>query len=182
MTEQQLRQLLASHEADQVEFTTSTKDTDKFAEAVCAFANDLPNHRSPGYLIIGVDDRGRFAGLQVGDELLRNLAGLRDDGNIQPLPSIAVEKIVSGDGEVAIVTVQPAMLPPVRYKGRICIRIGPRRGYASEQEERGLIERRVSHARTFDAQPCLGSSAEGSCRGSFPHRLPPTGRRAGNHR
>jgi ATP-dependent DNA helicase RecG len=160
MTEQELRELLANHEADQVEFTTSTKDTDKFAEAVCAFANDLPNHRSAGCLIIGVDDRGRFADLKVGDELLRNLAGLRDDGNIQPLPSIAVEKIVSAEGEAAIVTVQPAMLPPVRYKGRICIRIGPRRGYASEQEERALIERRVSHARTFDAQPCLGSSVE----------------------
>src|SRR6266481_2931458 len=117
MTDQELRELLANHEADRIEFTTSTKDTDKFAEAVCAFANDLPNHRSPGYLIIGVDDVGQFAGLKVGDELLRNLAGLRDDGNIQPLPSLAVEKIVSRDGEAAIVTVQPAMLPPVRYKG-----------------------------------------------------------------
>jgi len=157
MTEQQLRELLSNHEADQVEFTTSTRDTDKFAEAVCAFANDLPNHQSPGYLVIGVDDRGHFADLKVTDELLRNLAGLRDDGNIQPLPSIVVEKVITGDGEAAVVTVQPAMLPPVRYKGRICIRIGPRRGYASEQDERALIERRVSQARTFDAQPCLES-------------------------
>jgi len=160
MTEQELRELLARHEADHVEFTTSTKDTDKFSEAVCAFANDLPNHGSPGYLIIGVDDSGHFAGLTVSDELLRNLGGLRDDGNIQPLPALTVEKVATSEGEVAVVTVQPAMLPPVRYKGRICIRIGPRRGYATEQEERTLIERRVSHARTFDAQPCLGSNVE----------------------
>ncbi len=45
----------------------------------------------------------------------------------------------------------------MRYKGRVCIRIGPRRGYATEQEERTLIERRVSQAKTFDSQPCLGS-------------------------
>jgi ATP-dependent DNA helicase RecG len=157
MTEQQIRELLARHEADQTEFTVSTKDTDKFSEAVCAFANDLPNHNSPGHLVIGVDDKGHFAGLTVSDELLRNLGGLRDDGNIQPLPALTVEKIVTTGGEVAVVTVQPAMLPPVRYKGRICVRIGPRRGYATEQDERTLIERRVSHVRTFDAQPCLGS-------------------------
>ena len=157
MTEQELYALIADHEADRVEFTVSTGDTDKFAEAVCAFANDLPNHRKPGHLLIGIRDRGQFAGIQVTDELLRNLAALRDSGNIQPLPAITVEKLVTPDGQVAVVTVQPALLPPVRYRGRICIRNGPRRGYATEQEERRLIERRVSHAKTFDAQPCLGS-------------------------
>ncbi len=158
MTDEQLRTLIADHEADRVEFTVSTKNTDKFAAAVCVFANDLPNHGQPGHLVIGVDDSGQFAGLAVTDELLRNLGGLRDDGNIQPLPSLTVEKVITSDGEVAIVTVQPSPLPPVRYKGRICVRIGPRRGYATEQDERILIERRVAHAKTFDAQPCLGSS------------------------
>ena len=52
---------------------------------------------------------------------------------------------------------QPALLPPVRYKGRVCIRNGPRRAYATEHEERILIERRVAQARTFDALPCLES-------------------------
>lgn len=158
MTEHELHALINSHEADRVEFTISTKDTDKFSEAVCAFANDLPNRREPGHLLIGVDDDGRFANLTVTDELLRNLGGLRDDGNIQPLPAITVEKLVLAEGEVAVVTVQPSPLPPVRYKGRVCIRNGPRRGYATEHEERILIERRVAHARTFDAQPCLGGS------------------------
>jgi ATP-dependent DNA helicase RecG len=160
MTEQELCELITHHEADRVEFTTSTKDTDKFSEAVCAFANDLPNHACPGHLIIGVDNAGQFAGISVSDELLRNLGGLRDDGAIQPLPAIFVEKVVTPMGEVAIVTVQPAMLPPVRYRGRICIRNGPRRGYATEHEERILIERRVSQARTFDAQPCLDSTVK----------------------
>ncbi|MCS6913900.1 MAG: putative DNA binding domain-containing protein [Myxococcota bacterium] len=160
MDETELRRLIAQHEADRVEFTISTTDTEKFSEAVCAFANDLPNHRKPGYLIIGVDRHGKFAGLKIDDETLRNLGGLRDDGNIQPLPLLTVEKLVTAEGEVAIVTVQPSALPPVRYRGRVCVRIGPRRGYATEQEERLLIERRVSHAKTFDAQPCLGSTLD----------------------
>jgi ATP-dependent DNA helicase RecG len=155
MTEQELLALLVLDETDCVEVTESVRDTDKFSEAVCAFANDLPNHGRPGYLIIGVNKRLEPAGLKVTDELLRNLGGLRDDGNIQPLPVISVEKIVLAAGEVAVVTVRPSLLPPVRYKGRVCIRNGPRKGYATEQEERILIERRVSHAKTFDAQPCL---------------------------
>lgn len=160
MDEQHLRQLIAGLEADRVEFTLSTTDTEKFSEAVCAFANDLPNHRQPGYLIVGVDKNGKFGGLQIGDETLRNLGGLRDDGNIQPLPSITVERLATAEGDVAIVTVQPSALPPVRYRGRVCVRVGPRRGYATEQEERQLIEKRVSQAKTFDAEPCLGSTLD----------------------
>ena len=117
MNEHELTELIAHHEADRVEFTISTKDTDKFSEAVCAFANDLPKHDRPGHLVIGVDDKGRYAGISISDELLRNLGGLRDDGNIQPLPAISVEKIVTAQGEIAVVTVQPALLPPVRYRG-----------------------------------------------------------------
>ncbi len=158
MTEEDLNELIKNHESDRIEFTTGTTDTDKFSEAVCAFSNDLPNHRKEGYLIIGVDNKGHFSALNVTDQLLQTLGGLRDNGNIQPLPTISIEKVVSQLGEVAVVKVSPSFLPPVRYKGRVCIRIGPRRGYATEAEERILIERRVAHARTFDAMPCLGSS------------------------
>lgn len=97
MTEQELYNLITDHEADRVELTVSTTDTDKFAEAVCAFANDLPNHRKPGHLIIGIRNDGQFGDVQVTDKLLRNLAALRDDGNIQPLPAIVVEKIVTSE-------------------------------------------------------------------------------------
>jgi len=167
MDEHTLNALLADQEADRVEFTVSTKDTDKFAEAVCAFANDLPGHGKRGLLVIDVDNRGQYAGLTVTDELLRNLGGLRDDGNIQPLPSITVEKVLTRQGEVAVVTVQPSALPPVRYKGRVCIRNGPRRGYGTEQDEKILIERRVSQARTFDEQPCLDASLDDLATGLF---------------
>jgi ATP-dependent DNA helicase RecG len=56
-------------------------------------------------------------------------------------------------GEVAVVEVRPSSVPPIRYKGRIYIRIGPRKGVANEQEERVLSERRASLVTTFDAHP-----------------------------
>ena len=40
ITEAELHTLLADLESDRVERTISTSNTDKFAQAVCAFAND----------------------------------------------------------------------------------------------------------------------------------------------
>jgi len=157
----ELAALLADLESDRVERTISTTKTDKFAEAVCAFANDLADHRLPGYLIVGANDKdGSPAGLEITDQLLQNLAALRSDGNIQPLPSLTVGKVALAKGEVAVVEVQPSHLPPVRYKGQVYVRIGPRRGIANEQDERRLTERRIAIARTFDAQPIPEATIE----------------------
>jgi predicted HTH transcriptional regulator len=38
---------------------------DKFCEAICAFANDMPNSRQCGYLLIGVTDDGRRNGQAI---------------------------------------------------------------------------------------------------------------------
>jgi ATP-dependent DNA helicase RecG len=162
MDAQQISTLLADLESGRVERTISTTDTDKFAQAICAFANDFPNNKLPGYLIIGAHDKtGVPSGLNVTDELLQRLGGLRSDGNIQPLPAITVQKVVlQGYVDVAVVEVQPSDLPPVRYKGRIWIRVGPRKATASEQEERLLSEKRLSAAKTFDARPCLESTID----------------------
>ena len=153
LTEAELRTLISDSESDRVERTMSLTNFDKFAEAVCAFANDLADHRKPGYLVLGVSDAGRVLGASVTDQLLQNLAALRSDGNIQPLPALTVQKISLTEGEIAVIEVQPSTLPPVRYKGSVYVRIGPRRGIANEQEERLLSERRTSFARTFDASP-----------------------------
>lgn len=48
LTTDQLRALMAARESDRVELTVSTTNTDKFGEAVCAFANDFPTTGSRG--------------------------------------------------------------------------------------------------------------------------------------
>ncbi|MFM9065830.1 MAG: helix-turn-helix domain-containing protein, partial [Planctomycetota bacterium] len=137
ITEDELLSLMGDLESFRVERTTSVSDTTKFCEAICAFANDMPDSKRPGYLLVGVADSGRPSGMQVTDELLRNLAGIPSDGNILPAPAVVVHKISlrDGRGEVAIVEVTPSAFPPVRYKGRVCIRRGPRKSYANESEE-----------------------------------------------
>ncbi len=160
LSEKELLKLLHDIEADNIERTVATKDTDKFGEAVCAFANDFPGRRQAGYLLVGVKDNGKLSGLKVTDELLRNLGGIRSDGNIQPLPAISVQKFSLAGGDVAVVEVLPSDLPPVRYKGRVWIRVGPRRANASESEERVLSEKRASLIKSFDIRPCLGCSLD----------------------
>ncbi|HET8830109.1 MAG TPA: RNA-binding domain-containing protein, partial [Pelobium sp.] len=147
--------LLNNLESDHIERTTAINNTDKFCIAICAFANDLPNHQKPGYLLIGVNDDGSLSGLKVTDELLKNLGGLRSDGLILPQPQINIAHFSFDDGDVAVVEVLPSLFPPIRYKGKVWVRIGPRKATANEAEERMLIEKRISSATTFDSRPCL---------------------------
>src|SRR5664279_777744 len=100
LSEQELLALMADLESDRIERTESVNDMEKFCIAACAFANDFPGHRQPGFLLIGVNNKGNATGIKV----------------------------------------------------------GPRRGVATEAEERRLTEKRVSHAHTYDARPCLESS------------------------
>lgn len=158
LTLEELKVLMAGTESNLVEKTESTDKNDKFAQAICAFANDFPNHRRPGYLLIGVRDDGCPSGLQVNEKLLQNLAGLRSDGNILPPPALTIETYFLPEGDVVVVEVFPSDLPPVRYKGVVWIRIGPRRGIASVTEERILSERRTKASSFFDARPCVGST------------------------
>lgn len=167
LTQDQLEVLLGDLESDRVERTTSTSKTDKFGEAMCAFANDLPGHGEPGYLMIGADDDGTLSGLTVTDALLKNLAAIRADGNLLPQPAINVARFALQGGELAVVEVLPSDLPPVRYKGRVWVRVGPRRGIANEQDERILSERRVARARSFDARPCREASIDDIALGQF---------------
>ena len=68
ITKDEIQELLHSTETYRVERTVSTGDTDKFQEAICAFANDMPNSRKKGYLILGAHDDGRLSGLRVSDD------------------------------------------------------------------------------------------------------------------
>jgi ATP-dependent DNA helicase RecG len=152
----QLASMMVEVESDCVERKSSFlgDSPQKVREAVCAFANDVAGHARPGVVFIGVHDDGTpVADFLVTDELLRTIADMKSDGNIVPPPTLIVEKRHLHNADVAVVTVWPSDSPPVRYKGRIHLRWGPRRGLASAQDERILNERRRHHNRPFDVQP-----------------------------
>jgi ATP-dependent DNA helicase RecG len=151
LTDTQLEELL-DEESDRAERKQSLSDPDRVQEAICAFANDLPNHNAPGVLFIGIRDDGSCAGLAIDDQLLRQLADLRDNGKILPFPSVAVQSRTLNGCEVAVVIVQPSRSLPVRFRGRTWIRVGPRRAVATPEEERQLLEKQQAFNLPFDAR------------------------------
>jgi ATP-dependent DNA helicase RecG len=157
MTDSELEGLLRDPECDRVERKASLSDRERIREAICAFANDLPNHGKPGVIFVGVHDNGECAGLPISDQLLRTLADMRSDGNILPFPTMTVQKRTLSGCEVAVVIVYPSDDPPVRCRGRVWVRIGPRRAIATSEEERRLSEKRLSKAVTFDIRPAPGA-------------------------
>ena len=129
----------------------------RIREAVCAFANDLPGSGKAGVVFVGVGNDGEPRRIDVSDRMLVDLTYIKTDGNIVPPPSILVEKRNLKGADVAVVTVLPSDSPPVRYKGAIHVRSGPRRGIATEQDERILNEKRRANVIPFDIQPVPGA-------------------------
>ena len=154
-TDEQLLEIIADGESDRVEFKEFLKgDASKgIREAICAFANDLPNHEKPGLIFVGVAKDGTITNEPITEKMLLQLANMKTDGNILPPPTLTVGKRVLRGKEIALVTVQPSDSTPVRFKGTIQVRTGPRRDIATPQEERILNEKRQSGNRPFDISP-----------------------------
>jgi ATP-dependent DNA helicase RecG len=158
ITASELKYILADTESYHIERTTATDDMDKFCQAICAFSNDISGSGKNGYLILGTHNNGELSGLKVSDKLLLQISNIRTDGNILPQPVMTVEKFRLEGGDILVAEVQPSEIPPVRYRGRVWVRVGPRKSFATEAEEKILTERRLSHIRTFDAMPCIGTT------------------------
>jgi ATP-dependent DNA helicase RecG len=160
MDKSELAVLFKDLESDRVERKASDSDRNKIRQAVCAFANDLPNHRQPGVIFVGVNDDGSCSNLTITDDLLLRLTDMRSDGNILPFPVLTVSKITIEHCDVVAVIVEPSDAPPVRFNGRIWIRVGPRRASATSEEERRLNEKRRARDLPFDLRPMVSTTVE----------------------
>lgn len=151
MTDQELLTLLKGIESDRVELKSEWSNAkDKIKQAICAFANDLPKHQQPGVVFIGVHDNGDCANLPITDQLLQQIAQCKDDGSLIPFPTLVVQKRTLNNCELAVIIVEPSHSPPIRYRGRVWIRVGPRRAIATVDDERILSEKRRARNISFD--------------------------------
>jgi ATP-dependent DNA helicase RecG len=177
LTDDELLALIADLESDRVERkeTWNGDAPKKGRQAVCAFANDLPNHGKPGVLLVGIKDDGTPMGPEfaVTDDLLQTLASIKTDGKIIPPPTMTVAKRQLLGRDVAVVTVWPSDTPPVRLDGRIWIRTGPRRDQATAQDERILNEKRRYRDQSFDTHPVGGSTLDDLSRSYFENEFLP---------
>ncbi|HEX4416474.1 MAG TPA: ATP-binding protein [Kofleriaceae bacterium] len=155
MTDEEIAELVRSDESDRVERKEAMSD--RVRKAICSFANDLAGHRRPGLVVVGQRDDGTCVGLPINDQLLSTLANLRVESSFAPFPSIDVRKIAVDGCEVAALVVHVSSSPPIRYDGRIWVRVGPTTRIATPEEEQRLSERRRSAHLPFDVQAVAGA-------------------------
>ncbi len=160
LTDHELQILLLGGEADRVERKRDASNMDAIRTAVCALANDMPDHRQPGVIFIGVEDDGTPSGIKIDDKLLLQLSDITTDGNVLPLPHATVQRKILNGKEMAVMVVYPAEAPPVRYKGTVWIRTAARRAVASQQQENILVEKRRFRDIPFDLHPVSHATLE----------------------
>ncbi len=151
---------MADGESNLVERKESVSDGNKIGMSICAFANDLPGLNRPGVIFVGIRDDGTCAELLIDDDLQLRLANIRSDGNLQPLPSLTVEKLTISGCTVAVMQVQPVLYPPMRFRGRVYVRVGPSVRLATPDEERRLAERGQAAHLPFDLRPAPTSALD----------------------
>lgn len=159
-SDDELAALMSDLESQIVERKPSANDGSGIRKNICAFANDLPSYGREGVIFVGTEDDGTCSNLKIDDRLLQKLAQMRDDGNLIPLPSMSIEKRTLNGCDVAVVMVSPSSNPPVRFKGRVYVKVGPTTRAASEEEELRLAERRRSGDRPFDMRPASLSNLD----------------------
>ncbi len=75
LLDDELAALFEDLESDRVERTISTTKKSKIAEAICAFANDLPRHDKLEVIFVGVSDNGQCANFEL-DSLPHGISAL----------------------------------------------------------------------------------------------------------
>src|SRR5579859_3335981 len=175
MDHSELERLFDDTGSDRVERKAAFANyEDEICEAICAFANDLPNNRKPGILFVGANDDGTCANLPIDDKLLINLSDLRSNGTILPFPMMVVQKRIIKNCEIAVIIVEPSDNPPVHFNGCTWVRVGPLRTIATQEEERRLAEKRRFKNLSFDIQPAPFSTLEDIDKERFMQYLPAT--------
>jgi len=177
VTDADLADQLGHVERPNLEFMQDTSNRDALRRAIGALSNDLGS-QGVGHLLIGVDKHGRATGIDVSDEALLQVANIRNEGKVLPLPVMTVDRASFDQVPCIAVRVVPSPHPPVAVDGAVWVRPGPTTRRATPDEERVLAERRRAGDRSFDERPVSGSTLADIRSRVLPVDLPPRGRRA----
>ena len=151
---------MSNLESENIERTRAFDKVDKMGQAICAFANDLGDRKQRGYLLLGVEDDGSFSGKRISDEQFTALGGFKTEGQLLPPPSLSVYYESFAEGDVAVIEVYPSSYPPIKFKGQVWVRVGPRKALANNDDIHILEEKRQRSAPRFEIMPCADASLE----------------------
>jgi ATP-dependent DNA helicase RecG len=151
-------------ESDRIEWKESPEDSEGILKGACALANDLGDSKQPGFLVLGLDKRGRLLGVgALGqlDEMQQKLSSRLSSTKIAPTPTLDIGVHEIQGKHLIIVTVHPYPVPPVvTLDGSAWVRVGTTTRRATEADLARLRERRPEHKQPFDTRPCYGASLQ----------------------
>ena len=131
-----IQKMLSLGEGQRVEFKSNTKNTDALGRVICGFLNT-----TGGYLICGIEDRGKVLGVEASDEAVAILERKLHDGlSPKALVSVQVQPI---EGKPVIVIEVPAGKDvPYAFRDAIYIRVGESTQRADAETIRDIVMRR----------------------------------------
>ncbi len=150
--------MIAAGENERCEFKRQLKnDKDDVYRDICAFSNDLVGSGEPGHIFVGVEKDGSLSGVPITENEMSAIADMKYSGHVLPWPAMTVQRRRLLGGDVAVIEVEPHPHPPVRYEGRVCVRVDQTRRIASPVEEVRLAERRRSGDLPYVLRPAIGA-------------------------
>lgn len=145
----EIERVVARGESLQAEFKRTTGQRTDAAKTICGMLN-----ASGGFVIFGVTDEGRMAGMQVTAATLADVT--RELRRIDPQALLSPEAVELGNGLGLIVVRVPKGDGPYTYDGRPYLRVGPTTELMrAEEYQRRLLERMHSVSR-WEIQPAQG--------------------------
>ncbi|MBT9148253.1 MAG: hypothetical protein DDT32_02025 [Syntrophomonadaceae bacterium] len=128
----EIAKLLEKGESETVEFKPSLSQMDKIMESVSAFSNTMG-----GRIVIGVSDKGKALGVDIGERTIENLAN-RIKQNTDPAiyPSISVENLEGKN--IIVIEVRENKSKPVFAFDKVYKRVGKSNQRVSSDEIKKL--------------------------------------------
>ncbi len=80
LSDEELVALLADTDSDRAERMQAVTDGEQIAQAICAFANDMPNHQRPGVLFVNMPVSFLANGLSMATDRRETAMNAKDDG------------------------------------------------------------------------------------------------------
>jgi predicted HTH transcriptional regulator len=132
MNKAKLLQILARGEDSRHQFKRDETNADSIAAELAAFANT-----GGGMLLLGVEDKGRVAGLDAASvRRLNQLISNAASQNIRPPIHPTTENVQAANGMVIVVTVPDGLSKPyLGNQGRIWVKVGSDKRHVTAREE-----------------------------------------------
>lgn len=152
MNRTDVERLIASGEADTLEFKQSTAQLPRVGETLCAFLN-----AGGGSVVIGVRPDGKLVGQQVSDKTHQDIATMCR--RLEPPASVEIEPIAlpETDRQAIVLRAVPAgEAVPFTYDGRPYRRIGTTTSLMPQEQYQRLLLERMHSRRRWENMPASG--------------------------